>query len=89
MNTFPVELGMFASGHMSVCQEESAVTHSLVASMHPGVWASQVAQIVKNLPVMQETWVHSLGREDPREKGMDALSNMHQVSSKRYHGTPR
>ena len=65
------------------------VTRSLVTSMHPGIWASLMAQIVKNLPVMQETWVHSLGREDPREKGMDALSNMHQVSSKRYHGTLR
>ena len=32
--------------------------------------ASLVAQIVKNLPVMQETWVQSLGREDPLEKGM-------------------
>ena len=27
-----------------------------------------VAQIVKNLPVMQETWVWSLSREDPQEK---------------------
>ena len=28
-------------------------------------WASLVAQIVKNLLVMQEAWVRSLGREDP------------------------
>ena len=28
-------------------------------------WASLVAQLVKNLPAMQETWVQSLGREDP------------------------
>ena len=27
-----------------------------------------VAQLVKNLPVMQETWVQSLGWEDPLEK---------------------
>ena len=32
-------------------------------------WASLVAQLVKNLPVMQETWVKSLGWEDPLEKG--------------------
>ena len=32
-------------------------------------WASFVAQLVKNLPVMQETWVRSLGWEDPLEKG--------------------
>ena len=31
-------------------------------------WASFVAQLVKNLPVMWETWVRSLGREDPLEK---------------------
>ena len=30
-----------------------------------GCWASLVAQLVKNLPAMQETWVQSLGREDP------------------------
>ena len=32
-------------------------------------WASLVAQLVKNLPVMLETWVQSLGWEDPLEKG--------------------
>ena len=32
-------------------------------------WTSLVAQLVKNLPAMQETWVHSLGWEDPLEKG--------------------
>jgi len=32
--------------------------------------ASPVAQTVKNLPVMQETWVQYLGWEDPLEKGM-------------------
>ena len=29
-----------------------------------------VAQMVKNLPAMQESQVHSLGQEDPLEKGM-------------------
>ena len=32
-------------------------------------WASLVAQLVKNPPVVQETWVRSLGWEDPLEKG--------------------
>ena len=31
-------------------------------------WASLVAQLVKNLPVMRETWVESLGWEDLLEK---------------------
>ena len=29
-----------------------------------------MAQLVKNPPAMQETWVQSLGREDPLEKGI-------------------
>ena len=32
-------------------------------------WASLVVQLVKNLPGMQETWVQSLGWEDPLQKG--------------------
>ena len=32
--------------------------------------ASLVAQLVKNLPAMQETWVQSLGQEYPLEKEM-------------------
>ena len=32
-------------------------------------WASLVAQLVKNLPTMRETWVQSLGWEDALEKG--------------------
>ena len=32
-------------------------------------WASLVAQLVKNLPATWETWVWSLGWEDPLEKG--------------------
>ena len=86
---FPVELGMCTSGHMSVYQEETAVNHVLVTSMHPGLWAPLLAQVVKHLPAMQETWVHSLGQEDLLEKGMDTLSNMHQMSLKPHHGKPR
>ena len=33
------------------------------------LWASLVAQLVKNPPAMQETWVRFLGWEDPLEKG--------------------
>ena len=32
-------------------------------------WVSLVAQLVRNPPAMQETWVQSLGLEDPLEKG--------------------
>ena len=34
------------------------------------LWASLVTQMLMNLPAMQETWVHSLGWEDPQEEGM-------------------
>ena len=32
--------------------------------------------MVKNLPAMQKTWVQSLGREDPLEKGMATYSSI-------------
>ena len=38
--------------------------------------ASLVAQLVKNLPAMQETWLWSLGQEDPLEKGMATHSSI-------------
>ena len=33
-------------------------------------WSSLVTQTVKNSPALQETWIRSLGWEDPLEKGM-------------------
>ena len=41
-----------------------------------GFRASLLAQMVKNLPAMQETWVQSLGQEDTLEKGMATHSNI-------------
>ena len=35
-----------------------------------------MAQLVKNLSAMQETWVQSLGQEDPLEKGMATHSSI-------------
>ena len=37
---------------------------------------SLVAQLVKNLPAMQETWVQSLGWEDPLEEGKATHSSI-------------
>ena len=39
-------------------------------------WASLVAQMVKNPPAMQETWVQPLGWEDPLEEGMATHSRI-------------
>ena len=57
----------------SQCSKSVACTHlhSSNSIWHcPASRASLVAQTVNNLPAMQETWVQSLGREDPLEKGM-------------------
>ena len=37
----------------------------------PYSWASLVAQLIRNPPAVRETWVRSLGWEDPLEKGKD------------------
>ena len=39
-------------------------------------WASLVVQVVKNLPAMQETWLRSLGWEDPLKKGKATHSSI-------------
>ena len=46
-------------------QQTTQVSFKVYFSM-----TSLVAQMVKNLPAMWETWVQSLGQEDPLEKGM-------------------
>ena len=51
---------------------EKAGSRVKLADLSPGsftYWAFLVAQLVNNLPAMQETWVQSLGWEDPLEKG--------------------
>ena len=56
---------------------------TLCSSLHGGcplyhfsqLTASLVAQRVKNLPAIQETWVQSLGQEDPLEKEMATHSS--------------
>ena len=40
-------------------------------------WASLMAQLVKNLPAVWETWVLFLGWEDPLEEGMATHSSIH------------
>ena len=39
------------------------------------IWAFLEAQMVKNLPAMQDTWVQCLGGEDPLEKDMATHSS--------------
>ena len=65
-----------STGSLRVGQNQATVT--LTFRLRCGcihVWASLVAQMVKNLPALQETWVQSLGQEDPLEKEMAAHSS--------------
>ena len=39
-------------------------------------WASLVAQMVKNVPAMRETWIQSLGQDDPLQEGMATHSSI-------------
>ena len=55
----------------------SALNRTYLVSLHSCKRASLVAQMVKRLPTMWETWVQSLGREDPLEKEMATHSSIH------------
>ena len=54
----------------------SQLLHSVYLLGFQCNWASLVAQMVKDLPAMQETWVQSLGQEDPLEKEMAIHSSI-------------
>ena len=45
-------------------------------SLLQGLSYSLVAPLLKNLPAMQETWVQSLGQEDPLEEKVATHSNI-------------
>ena len=47
-----------------------------MSRVHYTFLASLVTQTVKNLPAVQETWVRSLGQEDPLAKGMATHSSI-------------
>ena len=68
---------LFASGSQSVGASASAsVTSSELLTPQLHRRASLVAQRLKRLPAMQETWVRSLGWEDPLEKEMATHSSI-------------
>ena len=71
-------------GKESACNAGEPVSiHGLERSPGEGIsyplqysWASLVAQLVKNPPAMWETWIRSLGWEDPLEKGKATHSSI-------------
>ena len=60
--------GVFGGLHIKTC-----LKHFFTIMVMDGL--PLVAQMVKNLPAMQEIWVRSLGLEDPLEKGMVTQSS--------------
>ena len=65
---------MMPSNHLVLCHPLLLlpliwVVHSSYLTIFLYIWVSLVAQLVKNLPAMQETLVWFLGRVDPLEKG--------------------
>ena len=52
------------------------VTNLSVTMWQAEQWASLVVQMVKNPPAVPETWVQSLGWEDPLEEGMATHSSI-------------
>ena len=60
-------IGIYIYTYMYVC-----VCVCVCVNIYVGL---PMTQMVKNLPVMQETWVRSLGWEDPLENGMAAHFN--------------
>ena len=73
-----------SAGKESACSEgDPSLIPELGRSTGKGIgyplqysWASLVAQLVKNPPAMRETWVGSLGWEDPLEKGTATHSSI-------------
>ena len=59
---------------LSTAEEDSAGVHLM--SLLQGLSYSLVAPLLKNLPAMQETWVQSLGQEDPLEEKVATHSNI-------------
>ena len=80
----PVDLSDSSVGKESACNaEDPGLIPGLGRSLGEGIgyplqysWASLAAQLVKNPPAMQETWVRSLGWEDPLEMGKATHSSI-------------
>ena len=77
-----VDFGLPQLPYVCICTQSHTHTHSLESGQKNNthklfIWASSlVAQMVKNLPVMQESWVRSLGWGDSLEKGMATHSSI-------------
>ena len=86
-----LEIGFFLKGFLDSSVGKESVCNPGDPNSIPGLgrsteegigyplhysWVSLVAQLVKNLPAMWETWVWTLGSEDPLEKGKATHSSI-------------
>ena len=60
----------------SFFREQAFIIVELIDLVLTNIYYSLVAQMIKRLPTMRETWVHSPGREDPLEKEMATYSSI-------------
>ena len=67
---------LFATLRTVACQAPPSMLALLLLTLKVLNSPSLVAQMAKNLPVMQETQVQSLGQQDPREESMAAHSSI-------------
>ena len=74
---FLAELGYYRELSRVLCAIQWILVDGFInSSLYMLIWTSLVAQMIKNLPAMQETWVRSLGWEDPLEKRMVTASGI-------------
>ena len=62
--------------HYIFLKEKGSIRSKGAFQVYKVGFVSLVAQMVKNPPTMQETWVWFLGRENPLEKGMETHSRI-------------
>ena len=62
--------------HVHTCIHTCVDITHMITYIGIYTWASLVAQRLKRLPAMWETWVRSLGREDPLEEEMGTYSSI-------------
>ena len=73
---FPICLDLRIQHQNEEYSMQISGTSSLYSSLFLKLQASLVAQMVKNLPAVWETWVQFLGWEDPPEKGTAVHSSV-------------
>ena len=73
----PMDRGVWRATVLGIAKSQTPLKQLSTQHTHMGSKVGfLVAQIVKNLPAVQETWVRSHGQEDPLEKGMAIHSSI-------------